>query len=185
MAFFHLSMTCIVGVIQKGKVYIGGDSAGVAGQSVTVRKDPKVFKVGDFVIGCTSSFRMIQLIRFSFSPPKKYEDDDIFRYMCSEFINALRRCFKDGGYASKINEEESGGTFLVAWKDRLFKIDADYQVGECEKPFNACGCGQSFALGALDAMNNDMTVEERVKLALQIASYHSTGVRPPFIIEST
>src|SRR5689334_16657482 len=133
-------MTCIVGLIEKKKVYIGGDSAGVAGLDVTVRKDPKVFKVGDFVIGCTTSFRMMQLIRFSFNPPKRFEGDDIFKYMCSEFVNVLRRCLKDGGYAKKENEEESGGTFLVGHQDRLFRIDSDYQVGESQKPFEAVGC---------------------------------------------
>jgi hypothetical protein len=37
-------MTCIVGYESDGKVYIGGDSAGVRGLDVTVREDSKVFK---------------------------------------------------------------------------------------------------------------------------------------------
>ena len=65
-------MTCIVGYLDKKtkKVTIGGDSAGVAGLDITIRKDEKVFKVDNFIIGCTSSFRMIQLLRFSFKPPE-------------------------------------------------------------------------------------------------------------------
>ena len=42
-------MTCIVGLVEKGNVYIGGDSAGVGGYSLTVRADRKVFRNGDFV----------------------------------------------------------------------------------------------------------------------------------------
>ena len=56
---------------EKEKVFIGGDSAGAnSGWDVRIRKYPKVFKVNDFAIGCTTSFRVIQLIRFSFKPPK-------------------------------------------------------------------------------------------------------------------
>ena len=50
-------MTCIVGVAHKGAVYIGGDSAAVAGWALTCRADHKVFKNGDFVMGFTTSFR--------------------------------------------------------------------------------------------------------------------------------
>lgn len=181
-------MTCIVGIIEKGKrTVIGGDSAGVAGLDITIRKDVKVFKVQEFVIGCTSSFRMIQLIRFSFNPPKKYDDEDIYKYMCTSFIDALRDCLKKGGYARRENEEEKGGCFLVAWKDRLFQINSDYQVGESIDNHDSVGCGESFALGALDAMDEGitMTTEEKVKKALEVATYRSAGVRPPYTILST
>jgi ATP-dependent protease HslVU (ClpYQ) peptidase subunit len=177
-------MTCIVGVIEKKKVYIGGDSAGVSGLDVTIRKDTKVFKVGDFVIGCTSSFRMIQLIRFSFSPPKMHDGDDVYRYMCTQFVDALRSCFKTGGFAEKSNDVESGGTFLVGYKGRLFQIFDDYQVGESIHEHDSCGCGQKYALGALAAMNKKLPAEERIRKALEISAHHSGGVRPPFIIES-
>jgi ATP-dependent protease HslVU (ClpYQ) peptidase subunit len=180
-------MTCIVGVIDKkeDKVLIGGDSAGVGGYDVTIRKDVKVFKVGDFVIGCTTSFRMIQLIRFSFSPPKRHPDTDIYKYMCTEFINELRRCFKDGGYAEKEKEAERGGRFLVGYGNRLFKIDDDYQVGESMDGFDACGCGAVYSLGALKAMDESGDVKERVERSLEIAVHFSAGVRPPFVFEST
>jgi ATP-dependent protease HslVU (ClpYQ) peptidase subunit len=178
-------MTLIVGVIEKEKVYIGADSAGVSGYNVTIRKDAKVFKNGDFVIGCTSSFRMIQLLRYSFKPPKKYDDADIFEYMCTVFINEIRTCFRSGGFIEIDKNIESGGTFLVGYRDRLFTIDSDFQVAESERPYTACGCGMSFALGALDAMDPARPADERIKEALQIGVYRSGGVRPPFIIEST
>jgi len=60
-------MTCIVGLIDKEskKIYMGGDSAGVANYSLSVRKDPKVFKRYGFIFGFTSSFRMGQLLMCS------------------------------------------------------------------------------------------------------------------------
>lgn len=145
-------MTCIVGVVEQEVVYIGGDSAGVAGLDITNRKDPKVFKVGDFLIGCTTSFRMIQLIRFSFSPPKRHPDKDVFEYMCTEFINEIRNCLKSGGFAEVNCSVENGGSFLVGYCGRLFKIESDFQVGESVDSFQSVGCGEPFALGALSAL---------------------------------
>lgn len=178
-------MTLIVGVIEKEKVFIGADSAGVAGLNITVRKDPKVFKNGEFVIGCTSSFRMIQLLRFSFHPPKKFDDMDIYEYMCTAFVNELRNCFKNGGFIEVDKNVESGGTFLVGWKNRLFMIESDFQVAESEKPYHACGCGMHYALGAMDALDTSLAVESRIETALTIGVYRSGGVRPPFVIEQT
>jgi ATP-dependent protease HslVU (ClpYQ) peptidase subunit len=177
-------MTLIVGIIDKEKVYIGADSAGVAGLDITTRKDAKVFKKGDFVIGCTSSFRMIQLIRFSFNLPKRYDNQDVYEYMCTSFVNELRNVFKNGGFARRDNEVESGGFFLVGYKGRLFTIQGDYQVAEGEKPYDAVGCAESYALGALDVMDQTLGASERITRALEIGVYRSGGVRPPFIIES-
>ena len=50
-------------------MYIGGDRAGVAGLSLTVRADEKVFQNGEFLMGFTTSFRMGQLLRYSLKPP--------------------------------------------------------------------------------------------------------------------
>lgn len=41
-------MTCIVGLVNKGKVFIGADSLGSDGFTQQVRKEPKVFRNGDF-----------------------------------------------------------------------------------------------------------------------------------------
>ena len=66
-------MTCIVGLIDGNRVWMGGDSAGVSGLDITVRSDPKVFRNGDFLIGFTSSFRMGQLLAFRLRPPPRPE----------------------------------------------------------------------------------------------------------------
>lgn len=94
-------MTCIVGIAHEGKVYLGGDSAGVAGLDITKRKDVKVFQNDEFVMGFTSSFRMGQILHYSFTPPKvAVEDaDDLMAYMVRKFVPAVRAIFKSEGYA--------------------------------------------------------------------------------------
>lgn len=183
-------MTCIAGLIHKGKVYIGGDSAGVGGYDLMIRNDKKVFNNGDFIMGFTSSFRMGQLLQFKLQPPSTYDKDgkqiEAYKYMVTNFIDEVRRCLKDGGYAQKTNEEESGGTFLVGHKDRLFTIESDYQVGESIDGIMAVGCADTIALGSLYTTKNlNMEPEERIRLALETAERYSAGVRGPFTILST
>lgn len=177
-------MTCIAGVVQDGKVWIGGDSAGVAGWSLQVRADPKVFKTGPFVMGFTSSFRMGQLLAHSFHPPARHVAQDIYAYMVTDFISAVRDCLKTGGFAERNNEVEKGGVFLVGYEGRLFTIQEDYQVSENIESFAACGSGDQLALGAMFCCPH---LEPRIRIlaALTAAERFNAGVRGPFhIIES-
>lgn len=175
-------MTCIVGLVDKGKVYIGGDSAGVGGLSLQIRKDEKVFKNGGFVFGFTSSFRMGNLLRYKLSVPKVPNEGDMMRYMCTDFVDAVRSCLKDGGYAKVDSGVENGGVFLVGGYGRLFCIHSDYQVSEVFSGYDACGCGEDIALGSLFSTKGK-SPRERIKKALEAAAYHSAGVSAPFKVE--
>ena len=177
-------MTCIIGLVEKGSVYIGGDSASVdSGFGLTIRADQKVFISGDFVMGFTSSFRMGQLLRYSLKPPIYHPDVDLTTYMVTDFINAVRDCLKLGGYARKEKEEETAGIFLVGFRGHLFKIESDYQVSISTQSFDACGCGQDIALGTMYA-NISLNPEDRIRQALEAAETFSAGIRRPFIIKS-
>jgi ATP-dependent protease HslVU (ClpYQ) peptidase subunit len=180
-------MTCIVGLVENGVVYIGGDSSAVSGWHLLLRKDRKVFRVGDVLLGFTSSFRLGQLLRDTFRPPVVQEDEDIERYMTTTFINAVRECLKEGGFAQKKNEQESAGTFLVGFRGRLFRIADDYQVGETLHNYDAVGSGESVALGSLYTTAHFPTPlppSTRIELALAAAEQHNIGVRGPFYWES-
>lgn len=177
-------MTCIAGVIHNGKVFIGGDSAGVGGMSLSVRADKKVFQNGEFLFGFTSSFRMGQVLQYSFTPPKQHPDKDTMSFMVTDFVNAVRSAFQAAGVASKNNEVESCGTFLVGYRGRLFSIQDDYQVGEAACGYDAVGCGQDIALGSLYATVDMADGKARVGRALHAAEAHSAGVRGPFTIQS-
>ena len=106
-------MTCIAAVTDGNKIVIGGDSAGVGGLSLTVRRDKKVFKRADksgteWVFGFTSSFRMGELIQYELKLPEITEEDreDLYAFMVKKFIPKLRKCLKKGGYARNKSGEE-------------------------------------------------------------------------------
>jgi hypothetical protein len=194
-------MTCIVGLVHDGKVLIGGDSAGVGGYDLTVRGDQKVWAKDGWAFGFTSSFRMGQLLRYSLHPPKRHPDTDLMQYMVTEFIDAVRKCLKDGGYATVKDGGEQAGCFLVGHSGRLFRVDSDYQVGESAAAYDAVGCGDSFAKGALFATGavaadpvrlglltlpaQPVDPALRVTNALLAAEAMSAGVRGPFHIVTT
>lgn len=176
-------MTCVVGLVDQGRVWMGGDSAGVAGWDLEVRRDPKVFRRGPFLIGYTTSFRMGQLLQFSLDVPDHPEGMDPYEYMVRYFVDAARRCFKDGGYAEKKNEVESAGNYLVGYRGRIFELEGSYQVGESVAGFAAVGCGDQVAKGALFATPH-LNPRPRVRQALRAAERFSAGVRGPFTIRS-
>lgn len=175
-------MTCIVGLIENGRVWMGGDSAGVSGLDITVRADPKVFRNGHFLIGFTSSFRMGQLLAYKLKVPAMEPGEDVFRYMVTTVVDAVRECLKEGGYAQRSNDAETGGSFLVGFRGRLFSIQSDYQVCESSRGFHAIGCGADYALGSL-ASTAGQPGEERIRRALEIAELFSGGVRAPFRVD--
>lgn len=185
-------MTCIVGLEHDGRVWIGGDSAGVAGWSLTVRADEKVFANGDFIFGFTTSFRMGQLLRYGLTLPSLCRDGDIpslwsdpDRWMATQFVDAVRDCLKAGGYSKKSDEVESGGQFLVGYKGHLWQVDRDYQVGRAAHGYLAVGCGDELALGAMHAVSDGLSPHDTVLAALRAAEAHSAGVRGPFKVLST
>jgi ATP-dependent protease HslVU (ClpYQ) peptidase subunit len=176
-------MTCIVAVADDGNVWMGSDSAAVRGLGLAVRRDPKIYRVGEFLFGFTSSFRMGQLLGYQFVPPEHPVDCDSDRYMATAFVDALRDTLKSGGYARSENGEESAGEFLVAYRGKIYQVCSDYQVGENLEPFNAVGCGAELALGALYATKG-MHPEERIIIALEASEAFSAGVSAPFLVET-
>lgn len=173
-------MTCIVAVTDGETVWMGADWAGVDGYSLAIRKDPKIYKVGEFMFGFTSSFRMGRLLGYKFVPPDHHSEWDIERYMTTAFIDALRDTLKAGGYARTKDGAEEAGEFLVGYRGRIFRICSDYQVGENLGDFDAVGCGAELALGAMHATPGKNAID-RITTALEAAEAFSAGVRRPFM----
>lgn len=164
---------------------IGGDSAGVAGLSIVVRTDYKVFANGPYAMGFTSSFRMGQLLRYRLEAPIPTRDDldDMDRFMATTFVDAVRTTLKDGGFAKIEDNQEEGGDFLVGIAGRLYAIESDFQMGRSAHGYEALGCGRELALGSLHtSAMYELTPKERAEYALNAAATFSGGVCAPFIV---
>ncbi|WP_195966850.1 hypothetical protein [Clostridium sp. 1001283B150210_160208_E6] len=185
-------MTCIIGYVdkKKKKTYLGCDSLGSDGFIKIYREDKKIFKPtknSNFLLGFTSSYRMGQILMYSdiFPTEKEIEYEDIVvdhKWMVTEFIPSVKKIFKDNNYG----KDDKGGNFLVAYKDKLFEIEPDFQVGESKIEYASVGCGEYHAYGSLFALKDkDVNITDKILTGLRSASYFTCGVDKPFYIMNT
>lgn len=183
-------MTCIVGLEHKGKVFVGGDSAGTAGYYLTIRADEKVWANGGFAFGFTSSFRMGQLLRYKLTLALERHEvaadpEAEFKFMATAFVDGVRKVLKDGGYARLKEGVEEGGTFLVGWRGKLYTVHGDFQVARALQGFYCVGSGGAHAEGALYALKDArMAPERKLLTALTAAESLISSVQGPFKVVS-
>jgi len=185
-------MTCIVGLIDGNKVYLGGDAAASDEKSGLIfqRPDPKVFKVGQYGIGFTDSFRMGQILQYNWTPPKyipTVNNKNLDKFMRTKFVDSVKEAFKENGYGQFGQQQEDGdlgGIFLiaVAGTGRLFVMDEDFHIGESDTMYMAEGSGALIALGSLHSTGTIKTSRKRVRMALEAAAKFIMTVRGPFTI---
>lgn len=175
-------MTCIVGLEDNGKVYLGGDRASVGDNHyLTLSAHPKVFQNGPFIMGYTSSFRMGQLLQYRLCVPDLPSEVPMDEFMATLFVDAVRDCLRDGGYTKIEYNQEKVGTFLIGVEGKLYRYDDDHQVIRPNCGYDVVGCGVSVALGSLHTSSAlKVKSKDRLKMALTAASEFVTGVRGPF-----
>ena len=180
-------MTCIVAIAQNGVVYMASDHAASDDKTgwILSRKEPKVFKAGQYGIAFTDSFRMGQILQYSWVPPKytpTKTNSGLDKFMRTKFIDSVKAAFKDNGYGTigQNSEEDTGGIFIVGVCGRIFTIDEDFHVGENIVNYMAEGSGGHVALGALYATKNQKNPRVRLKTALEAATEFNMSVAAPY-----
>ncbi len=181
-------MTCIVGIEHNGDVFIGGDSASVNDNlDLQIRADEKVFTKGGMVFGFCGSFRVGQILRYSFNAPGQAIGEEDYAYLCGKWIDSLIECLKGKGCIyDKEREISHEAHFLIGLNGKLYAVYGNFQVARRIQPYNACGCASDLALGTIAAIS-DMVIafepEELLLKGLEIAERFSAGVSGPFIVK--
>jgi len=176
-------MTCVVGLAEKGKVYIGVDSASVQGWTRRTTNLRKVFRTGPFLIGYTTSFRMGQILEHHLVVPPQDPKEANRSYMVTKFAECVRAMLREKGFSKVEANSESGGQFLVGYRGTLYSVQSDYQVGEMSDGLDTVGSGAEIALGAAKALEKVPAVR-RIRRALEISAQFNMGVCAPFHIKS-
>lgn len=159
-------MTCLVGLVDNGKVYLGGDSAASVDLAIEVRANRKVFRNGEYLIGFTGSFRVGQLLQYEELPAV---EGDILAHIVNAVVPVVQKA------AGKETDE-----IMIGLAGRLFKISSDYSVAEYTD-YAAAGGGEPYALGKMHGSLG--APEQRVVAALAAAEAHCAAVRAPFVVE--
>jgi len=179
-------MTCIVGVVENGTIYMGADSQVTAGWNryQLAKSMPKVFCKGELVIGVCGNLRTLNVLQHSFTPPAHHptEMDDL-TFVAITLVDCLRETFKAAGVAkiSESVEENGGSTFLVGYRGQLYEIGSDWSTVQCASQYVAIGSGQDFAYGVLFATDK-MKPRKRITTALEAAVAFNIGCGGPILI---
>jgi ATP-dependent protease HslVU (ClpYQ) peptidase subunit len=179
-------MTCIVGFCEKGKVYLGGDSAATAGWQTKILADGKVFKRNQIVFGVSGLPRLLNLLRYQLVIPPRKEEQSDDEYINVTFLNALRQCAREAGFTTVNNNLESmGSAALIGYRGVLYNLESNFNICRIADNYDVIGSGAEIACGVLYALRNSKTKPKaRINLALEAAEYHGVGVRRPFHIVS-
>lgn len=175
-------MTCVIGYKTDEGIWIGADSAGTTPWgSQTLRADQKVFNRNGFTMGFCGSFRMGQVLRFNLVATQQPEGMDDYEYMVTTFVEDVRKVLKRAGYSHIKNNVETGGNFIVAYRNGLYEVEEDYQVGITTRAYACTGSGMDIASGAMSILQ-DQEIEPAaaIKQALKSAANHDAYVSAPF-----
>jgi len=91
-------MTCIIGLIQDNKVYMGCDSALVDSWTIQRTKQSKIFKLGEFLMGVAGFPRVAQLIQYQLSLKPQNDNQTDFAYLCTEFSTSVKSLLNDNDH---------------------------------------------------------------------------------------
>lgn len=177
-------MTCIVGVETDSRAVLAGDSASVGNYHTRKIQNSKVFKYEDspLAIGYTTSFRMGQILEYHLDPSEVGGEER--RFVIESLIPNIREVLKDKGFSEVVNNKEEGGMFLLAVRDKIFKVQKDFSVISHSQPYSVVGVGSREAYGAMVAMDENDPVKI-AKRAITAASEFNTGVELPSTICQT
>ncbi len=172
-------MTCIVGVTKGGTVWLGGDRAATDGNlDRTLMKEPKVFEKGGIGFGVCGLPKVMDALQHAIDLPP-YSGGDSKGHLVGEVVPAIREGLK----RLECTEEHEGqqyfhGAMLIGFMGRLYKLEANFQLVEAARGFDAVGSGQEPALGSLRVTRGNP--RKRLLEALKVSAENNAGVAPPF-----
>lgn len=175
-------MTCVVAVSDPRRgTWMGADSAAIDGNySVRTMVDPKVHEVGPMLLGYAGQLRPGQILAHHLRAPTP-RGERPFEYVL-RVAEAARGVLKRHEAMGRQDEKaQSGALLLIAYRQRLFVLEDDFDAHEPAEPYAAIGAGSDLALGALYA-SPELPPESRLERALLAAERFNASVRRPFSV---
>jgi ATP-dependent protease HslVU (ClpYQ) peptidase subunit len=169
-------VTCIVGIVDDGIVYIGGDRGASDGSAIISLDTPKVYIRDEWIFGYAGSLGIGQIMQI-INIPLLEEDDDPFIILRMDIVEAFKAMMDAQGIT--INEDNNTD-ILIGCRGRLFEFSpSDWSVAEIKQ--TAIGSGGNFALGSLHT-SIDADPIDRIGIALGAAITYSPSCQGPIDI---
>jgi ATP-dependent protease HslVU (ClpYQ) peptidase subunit len=168
-------MTCVVGVVSRKRVWLGGDSAVTDDDGVLLLTGaPKAWRIGAWLFGFAGDAADYSALAFDLAPAPP--PTQIVRYVHVDLVAAVRQALE------RANCAQANHTLMVGVRGRLFLI-ADGGADEVRGDYCAIGSGAHPALGSLYTSRGS-PAEARVRWALEASEAHCSSVRRPWTILS-
>ena len=169
-------MTCIVGIVDDGIVYIGGDRGASDGSAIVSLATPKVYIRDEWIFGYAGSLGICQKMQI-INIPILEEDDDPFIILRMDIVDAFKAMIDAQGITLN---EDNDTDILIGCRGRLFEFSpSDWSVAEIKQ--TAIGSGGNFALGSLHT-SIDADPIDRIGIALGAAITYSPSCQGPIDI---
>lgn len=174
-------MTCIVAVETDRGVVMGADRMTTWGASVEVRETPKIYEVGELLIGVSGAVRLGNLLA-TMTPPTWTLSWDIDRWVALDLIDAMREHLAAHAFdRQEANQSRTDGNILVAVRGRCYIVASDWSWCRNDRGVYAVGSGSAHAEGAIHALSKvEGSPHTLVSAALHAAADLAVGVRGPF-----
>lgn len=151
---------------------MGSDSSAVENENIARRREPKIFRKGDFLMGYCHSFRFGQIIQYYFNPPVNNKLHPI-EYLVTKFVPELISVLEDNNFT------ENDSNLIICYDGHIFYIDNDWHVGWDDTNYHAIGSGALVALGSLHSTAGK-DPQQRMRMALEASENFITTVCSPF-----
>jgi ATP-dependent protease HslVU (ClpYQ) peptidase subunit len=177
-------MTCIVGVTNGKNVWLGGDSAGTAGDmSRTIIKDPKVFVRDEIGFGVCGSPKVMDVLAHAIELPKQTDGTDR-SFLVGQLVPAIRRGLKkfDAVFKHPQHGTLFEGALLIGYRGCLYQLESNFQLIQAANGFDATGSGGELARGSLQSTRGVGDPKKRILIALEASAAANAGVAPPFVV---
>ena len=171
-------MTCIVAISDKGHVYMGGERGFSDSYTLVSSTRPKIFSIGQYLIGYAGNSGIGQAIVYNFVPPV-LKSNKIDEHMLTSFIPSLRSFIKESDIKISDNEDDTTG-LIIGIKGGVYEVDlSDFQCVEYDEI--SIGSGSAYAYGSLYT-SKDLPAKARVEKAIQSAINYSPTCQGPIDI---
>ena len=171
-------MTTIVATCKNGNVVMGAD-AQVTDNARPNRhsKMEKITKNNGWLIAGSGDSQPCDVMQHIFVPPvpTNKERENLYKFMITKFVPAMRECLDENGYKPDPGDKEQSFSMLFAFDGEVFDIGDDFSVMLNSDGIYGVGNGSQFAIGALYAGAS-------VEKALEIASNNDIYTSGPFQI---
>lgn len=177
-------MTAIAGIRTEHGVYLGADRYVSSPDTYARLAFSKVFaKRSNLLMSCAGTLRALQVLRYKFDAPSHPKGMGAVEYLSTVFATNLRKVLQDEDAYADSEGDPYVFAVMLAYRNSLFWMQPDLNVGEVVEDYLAVGSGELTCLGSLYTTSKlpcSLTPQDRIIVALEAASQHVIGCGPPY-----